>query len=79
GKGLDCSGLVKYANTDVREVDLQPNSNAMAQGHGQTVARKDLKPGDLLCFNITSRYINHVAIYVGDYKFVHAPRRGKGV
>ncbi|MBI6748745.1 C40 family peptidase [Pseudomonas syringae] len=79
GKGLDCSGLVKYAYTDVREVDLPRTSNAMAQGHGQTVDRKDLKPGDLLFFNIKSRNINHVAIYLGDNKFVHAPRRGKAV
>ena len=79
GKGLDCSGLVKYAYSDVREVDLPRTSNAMAQGHGQTVDRKDLKPGDLLFFNIKSRNVNHVAIYLGDNKFVHAPRRGKAV
>ncbi len=79
GKGLDCSGLVKYAYTDVREVDLPRTSNAMAQGHGQTVDRKDLKPGDLLFFNIKGRNINHVAIYLGDNKFVHAPRHGKAV
>ncbi|WP_163018347.1 C40 family peptidase, partial [Pseudomonas viridiflava] len=58
GKGLDCSGLVKYAYSDVREVDLPRTSNAMAQGHGQTVDRKDLKPGDLLFFNIKSRNVN---------------------
>ncbi|RMT76904.1 NLP/P60-like protein-like protein [Pseudomonas viridiflava] len=79
GKGLDCSGLVKYAYSDVREVDLPRTSNAMAQGHGQTVDRKDLKPGDLLFFNIKSRNVNHVAIYLGEGKFVHAPRRGKAV
>ncbi|MCD5992357.1 C40 family peptidase [Pseudomonas sp. CDFA 602] len=79
GKGLDCSGLVKYAFSDVREVDLPRTSNAMAQGHGQTVDRKDLKPGDLLFFNIKSRNINHVAIYLGNYRFVHAPRLGKAV
>lgn len=79
GKGLDCSGLVKYAFNDVREVDLPRTSNAMAEGHGQKVERKDLKPGDLLFFNIQSRKINHVAIYLGNDRFVHAPRRGKAV
>ncbi|WP_122315017.1 C40 family peptidase [Pseudomonas cichorii] len=79
GKGLDCSGLVKYAFNDVQEVDLPRTSNAMAEGHGQKVERKDLKPGDLLFFNIKSRKINHVAIYLGNDRFVHAPRRGKAV
>jgi chitinase len=78
-KGFDCSGLVKYAFNDVSEVDLPRTSNAMAEGHGQKVDRKDLKPGDLLFFNIKSRTVNHVAIYLGDDQFVHAPRRGKAV
>lgn len=78
-KGFDCSGLVKYAFNDVSEVDLPRTSNAMAEGHGQKVDRKDLKPGDLLFFNIKSRQVNHVAIYLGDDRFVHAPRRGKSV
>lgn len=79
GKGLDCSGLVKYAFSDVTNVDLPRSSNDMASGHGQAVDRKDLKPGDLLFFNIKSRRINHVAIYLGNDRFVHAPRRGKAV
>ena len=78
-KGFDCSGLVKYAFNDVSEVDLPRTSNAMAEGHGQKVDRKDLKPGDLLFFNIKSQKVNHVAIYLGDDRFVHAPRRGKSV
>ncbi len=79
GKGLDCSGLVKYAFNDVADVNLPRTSNAMAEGHGQKVDRKDLKPGDLLFFNIKSRKVNHVAIYLGNDRFVHAPRRGKKV
>jgi murein DD-endopeptidase len=78
-KGFDCSGLVKYAFNDVSEVDLPRTSNAMAEGHGQKVDRKDLKPGDLLFFNIKSQKVNHVAIYLGGGQFVHAPRRGKSV
>jgi chitinase len=78
-KGFDCSGLVKYAFNNVSEVDLPRTSNAMAEGHGQKVDRKDLKPGDLLFFNIKSSKVNHVAIYLGGGQFVHAPRRGKAV
>lgn len=78
-KGFDCSGLVKYAFNDVQDVDLPRTSNAMAQGHGVKVARNDLKPGDLIFFNIKSRRVNHVAIYLGNDRFIHAPRRGKRV
>ncbi|SDY69475.1 C40 family peptidase [Pseudomonas sp. NFIX28] len=78
-KGFDCSGLVKYAFNDVAAVDLPRTSNAMARGHGQKVERKDLKPGDLLFFNLKSRRVNHVAIYLGNDRFIHAPRRGKSV
>ncbi len=78
-KGFDCSGLVKYAFNDVADVDLPRTSNAMAQGHGVKVAKNDLKPGDLIFFNIKSRRVNHVAIYLGNDRFIHAPRRGKRV
>ncbi|NBA96623.1 C40 family peptidase [Pseudomonas sp. R5(2019)] len=78
-KGFDCSGLVKYAFNGIEEVDLPRTSNAMASGHGQKVDRKDLKPGDLIFFNIKSRRVNHVAIYLGNDRFIHAPRTGKSV
>ena len=78
-KGFDCSGLVKYAFNDIDEVDLPRTSNAMASGQGQKVDQKDLKPGDLIFFNIKSRRVNHVAIYLGNDRFIHAPRRGKSV
>ena len=78
-KGFDCSGLVKYAFNDVKAVNLPRSSSEMASGHGQKVERKDLKPGDLLFFNIKSRTVNHVAIYLGNDRFIHAPRRGKSV
>ncbi|MDR0276703.1 MAG: C40 family peptidase [Paucimonas sp.] len=79
GKGFDCSGLVKYAFNDIDEVDLPRTSNAMASGHGVKVERDQLKPGDLLFFNIRSRRVNHVAIYLGNDRFIHAPRTGKNV
>jgi len=77
-KGFDCSGLVKYAFNDAT-FDLPRTSNAMASGHGEKVDRKNLKPGDLIFFKLKSRRVNHVAIYLGNDRFIHAPRRGKSV
>lgn len=78
-KGFDCSGLVKYAFNDVADIDLPRTSNAMAEGQGVKVQRGELKPGDLIFFNIKSRRVNHVAIYLGNDRFIHAPRTGKRV
>ncbi|MBD1549936.1 C40 family peptidase [Pseudomonas typographi] len=78
-KGFDCSGLVKYAFNDVNSVNLPRTSRDMAAGHGVKVERSDLKPGDLLFFNTRGRQVNHVAIYLGDDRFIHAPSRGKAV
>jgi len=38
----------------------------------------DAKPGDLLFFG-SSRNVSHVAIYMGNQQFVHAPSSGKWV
>lgn len=78
-RGFDCSGLVRYVFDPIAEVDLPRTSNAMSRAEGQKVARDELEPGDLLFFNIRSRKVNHVAIYLGNDRFIHAPRRGKTV
>ena len=39
----------------------------------------DLEPGDLLFFELSGRKTSHVAIYVGQQRFVHAPSSGKRV
>jgi hypothetical protein len=35
-----------------------------------------LQPGDLVFFNTLKRTFSHVGIYVGDDKFIHAPKPG---
>jgi hypothetical protein len=45
---------------------------------GETLAKADLAPGDLVFFNTLGRSYSHVGIYVGEGQFVHAPaRRGR--
>lgn len=77
-KGVDCSGLTSlsfYLNGFclLRDVSL-------LQGEGVEVdltqGRSALKPGDLLIFgskrNDGSTYYRHVAIYLGDERFIHS-------
>ncbi|SDH93726.1 C40 family peptidase [Pseudomonas panipatensis] len=78
-KGFDCSGLVNYVYQDVDEVDLPRTARAIYQSGKPKVARRDLQPGDLVFFRIHSRNVDHVGIYVGNDRFVHAPRRGEKV
>ncbi len=46
---------------------------------GTQVAASDLQPGDLVFFNTRRFAFSHVGIYLGDNRFVHAPRRGREV
>jgi hypothetical protein len=46
---------------------------------GENVAVPDLQPGDLVFFDTRRFAFSHVGIYLGDNRFVHAPRRGREV
>ncbi|WP_049312939.1 C40 family peptidase, partial [Pseudomonas aeruginosa] len=78
-KGFDCSGLVNYVFQDVDDVDLPRTARAIYNMDNNKVSRGKLQPGDLVFFRIRSRSVDHVGIYVGNDRFVHAPRRGKKV
>ncbi|MEP7182582.1 MAG: C40 family peptidase [Betaproteobacteria bacterium] len=76
--GLDCSGLVQYVFQQVTGVTLPRSAKEMSR-LGDKVALTDLAPGDLVFFNTRRFAYSHVGIYLGDGKFVHAPRRGREV
>jgi len=76
--GFDCSGLVTYAAEKSLGLKLPHHSASLAH-RGKPVKRKDLKKGDLVFFNTRGRRYSHVGIYLGDGKFVHAPRTGASV
>ncbi|MBH3437719.1 MULTISPECIES: C40 family peptidase [Pseudomonas] len=77
--GFDCSGLVNYVYRDVQNLELPRTSQELARMDGMKVGKKDLKPGDLIFFKIHGRNVDHVAIYMGHDRFIHAPRRGESV
>ena len=75
--GFDCSGFTRHiveASLGLllpRRVDEQASAAGLVR-----VARTELRPGDLVFFNTLKRTFSHVGIYVGDGKFIHAPRPG---
>ncbi len=72
--GFDCSGLAVYAY-DRAGITI-PRTAAAQERAARPVPLRDLLPGDLLFFRIHSRHIDHVSIYVGRGRFVHAPHAG---
>lgn len=76
--GFDCSGLVGYVFRTALGIDLPRVSRDMAQ-NGERVERAALTAGDLVFFGRRGNRIDHVGIYLGEGRFVHAPRTGKDV
>lgn len=76
--GFDCSGLVWYV---ARAAGLSvPRSLEGQFGSGTSVAREDLRPGDLVFFRNTYKPgLSHNGVYVGDGQFVHAVDETRGV
>jgi len=75
-KGFDCSGLAFYAYQ--RAGLAIPRDSLDQQKAALPVDLKHAAIGDLLFFD-TRWNRHHVAIYLGDRRFVHAPRKGKTV
>lgn len=87
GKSMDCSGLTKICAYDMgvilpRDASQQAKEGrqviAPAGGHPSEEEIALLQPGDLLFFgNARTRKVNHVGIYMGDGRFIHASGRVK--
>lgn len=72
--GMDCSGFVR-AVYNLCGVNIPRTSGEQFRA-GDKVGRENLADGDLVFFGSSAEKINHVGIYVGGGRFVHAPRRG---
>lgn len=72
--GFDCSGLVGYVYRDMLHRAL-PRSSAELARVGPPVAPLSIAAGDLVVFGPAGA-VNHVGIYVGEGRFVHAPSSG---
>lgn len=76
--GFDCSGLVGYVFRTALGIELPRISRDMASD-GEKVERTALAAGDLVFFSRKGKRVDHVGIYLGNGKFVHAPRTGRDV
>lgn len=76
--GFDCSGLTQFAFGQGAGVSL-PRTAAEQYRAAQKVSRAQAQKGDLVFFNTSGRRVSHVGIYLGNNKFVHAPRTGRAI
>ncbi len=76
-EGMDCSGFAR-AVYNLCGVNI-PRTSGEQFRTGDAVDQQNLRDGDLVFFGATESQINHVGIYVGNGRFVHAPRRGDDI
>jgi|SRR3989337_1443938 cell wall-associated NlpC family hydrolase len=76
--GFDCSGLVAHVFREAYGIELPHNARAQSE-FGVRVSLAELRAGDLVFYNTLNRPFSHVGIYLGDGRFVHAPKSGAQV
>lgn len=74
-EGFDCSGFVQHVFDHTLGIKLPRTSREMS-ALGNLVNLNQLAPGDLVFFKTTAKSYSHVGIYLGDSRFIHAPRVG---
>lgn len=75
--GFDCSGLAVYVYAQAG-ISI-PRTAAEQQRAALAVALNALQPGDLVFFRMGTHGVDHVGIYLGGGRFVHAPHPGGSV
>lgn len=76
--GFDCSGLVAHVYREAWGIRLPRNTLAQSES-GVPVSLSELQAGDLVFYDTLKRPYSHVGIYLGDGRFVHAPKSGARV
>lgn len=76
--GFDCSGFVRTTFEQALGLML-PRRAAEQAAATYKIDKHELRPGDLVFFNTLRRAYSHVGIYLGEGRFIHAPRRGATV
>ena len=71
----DCSGLVQSAFASAG-IQL-PRDSYQQEGFTQHIPQSELQPGDLIFFGTPTR-TTHVAIYVGDGRYIHSSGKDNG-
>ncbi|NLJ96791.1 MAG: SH3 domain-containing protein [Clostridiales bacterium] len=77
-RGADCSGFV-YTIYKQYGYSLDRVSKDQAKTAGRKVDINDRQPGDLIFYTNSRGVVNHVAMYIGNDKIVHAANSRQGI
>ena len=79
-EGFDCSGLILYVYKEAAGIELYHQS-AVQASKGRPVSVTEMQPGDIIAYDGSPKdgIVNHVSIYAGDGKAIHAVGTGKGI
>jgi hypothetical protein len=78
-EGFDCSGFVNYVYA-LHGVALPRTSRQLLRVGRRVPARlSSIREGDLLLFSIRGQRVDHVALYAGQGRMIHANTRRSGV
>lgn len=76
--GFDCSGLTMVCYR-LNGLNL-PRVSRVQYTAGRWVSKKSMRKGDLVFFATNGgKRVSHVGMYIGNNRFIHAPRTGKTV
>jgi len=80
-KSFDCSGFTQKVYRKTAGINIPRVSREQAKV-GKYIEYAKLKKGDMVFFDTEKKYtkrVNHVGIYLGDHKFIHASSAKKQV
>lgn len=76
--GFDCSGLTMVSYR-LNGLNL-PRVSRQQYLVGRTISKEELRLGDLVFFATRKKgIVSHVGLYIGENRFIHAPRTGENV
>ena len=79
GNGVDCSGFSSYILRNSLGISLNRTAAAQSTQGRELSDISEAAPGDLIFYTGSGGSVNHVAVYVGDGKVVHASNEENGI
>lgn len=76
--GVDCSGFTQQIMKK-NGISIERTSRGQYATNGVKVSVSDVKPGDLVFYGKNGVTVDHVAIYAGDNKIIHASDSKSGI
>lgn len=77
--GFDCCGLTLYAIYQATGKEIIHNVVMQYKRCPKFVPISEAKRGDLIFYGAEPAGVNHVTIYIGDGRIIHAPRENKPI